>query len=143
MPTEAERRANAETRKRVDHLFRIYRAVAVALVIGGLATIGGGALAFVRIGQVVDAQDRAQDRLADLVRESDRERFRNARRACLEQNARHDGTVRTLDARLRMAPPAQARRAAESRDFTVSLIDALAPKRPNCTAYARELVAAK
>ena len=64
------------------------------------------------------------------------------RQVCLEQNARHDRTVRTLDEemarRLRQVGPSERVRLRASRAGTIALIDTLAPHQ-NCTDRARRL----
>lgn len=71
------------------------------------------------------------------------ERADSIRRACIEQNARHDATVATLDRllaeRMNEVPPARRAQLRDSRRFTVLLIDALAPKR-DCSARVAESV---
>lgn len=61
------------------------------------------------------------------------ERERNVRANCEQINARHDATIRQLDAllaqRLRTASPADRERIEQSRASTVLLINALVPKR--------------
>jgi hypothetical protein len=56
---------------------------------------------------------------------------------CIGQNMRHDNTVRVLDRQLDLAKdkatPAQLIQIRKSRQFTVFLLDALAPKQ-NCSA---------
>lgn len=56
-------------------------------------------------------------------------------RECHDQNQRHDHTVAELDVLLaraeKHAPPAQRKQMAASRQFTILLIDQLAP-RQNC-----------
>lgn len=144
MPTpEARERRDTEAtqqRERVDHLFTLYRFVAIGLAVGALVGLGGGALAFVRMGQVVDDVKDAQTAVQA-------ERYRNVLLNCAQSNERHDSTVRVLDSRLAVAQqaakPAQIKQLRESRAFTVALIDALAPRRPNCGAYARAQVSAK
>jgi len=54
---------------------------------------------------------------------------------CLEQNTRHDETIRALDDAIAGLPPDRRQRAQANRDNTVALIDALAPKR-DCRALA-------
>lgn len=71
------------------------------------------------------------------------ERGRNVRNSCEETNRRHNSTVARLDARLDKAKlrasPAQANRLRESREFTVSLIDALQPVQ-DCDEVVRDQV---
>ncbi|MEJ7784749.1 MAG: hypothetical protein WKF96_08100 [Solirubrobacteraceae bacterium] len=65
--------------------------------------------------------------LAVAIQES---RLDGIRRNCVDQNRRHDATVRTLDSNIAKLPPGDRRtRAKLSRDSTVLLIDALAPRR--------------
>lgn len=80
--------------------------------------------------------------------------------ACLDQNSRHDATIKEFDARimranpdkiqkqpldrvrvmylayLRALPPKEAKRVAASHDFTLALVQALAPSR-NCAQVVR------
>lgn len=63
------------------------------------------------------------------------------RRACVEQNARYDGTVHALDqliANVKRTDPARAKRAGEGRASTILLISALAPRR-DCRALVARL----
>jgi hypothetical protein len=61
------------------------------------------------------------------------ERARSIRAGCVEQNERNRNTIRQLDIGLAQARvsagPAQVARIKRSRDFTVSLVDALVPVR--------------
>lgn len=71
---------------------------------------------------------------ASRVDQINRERAANIARSCREVNERHDATIRELDrlfaVRLRGADSqSERKRAQESRDGTVLLIDALAPRR--------------
>lgn len=56
-------------------------------------------------------------------------------RQCTDQNARHDGTIHTLDDLLKKSGVSEARRKA-SRATTVLLINAIAPKVKDCQALA-------
>jgi len=78
-----------------------------------------------------------RERIADL----DRSRAEIIHSDCLDQNERNTATLRELDRRLELAisdNPERAASARASRDFTVALIDALAPHR-DCAALVREL----
>ena len=59
---------------------------------------------------------------------------------CRQQNERHDETIRVLDERIAQLPDSQQVRAAQSRQYTVALIEALSPKFPDCDARAEQLV---
>lgn len=48
-------------------------------------------------------------------------------RSCNDQNARHVETIRTLDNLIAKLPPSQRAQANRSKQFTVLLINALAP----------------
>ena len=78
----------------------------------------------------------ANGRLAGEIQD---ERARSVRASCQEVNDRHDTTIATLDKLLAKLPPSQRARAKSSRDGTVLLIEALAPKR-NCEALVRRTV---
>jgi hypothetical protein len=84
-------------------------------------------------------QGRANDR--DQIRAIQEERIGNIRDNCVETNRRHDATIAALDARfVQLAASASAKERQQlqaSRDFTVSLIDALAPK-DDCAARVRD-----
>lgn len=56
-----------------------------------------------------------------------RERRAAVIRACQDTNERHRNTIRTLDQRIAKLPPKQRAQAMNGRDFTVQLINALAP----------------
>jgi hypothetical protein len=75
-----------------------------------------------------DAQDRA-------IQAS---RVEVAKDNCRSQNERHDNTVRQLDNRIAELSGRERARADRNRDFTVSLIEALAPKR-NCKALVEQI----
>ena len=60
-------------------------------------------------------------------------------RACREQNVRRARTIRELDRRLAALPPESRDRARESRDFTLALIEQLAPHR-DCVKRADRLI---
>jgi hypothetical protein len=57
------------------------------------------------------------------------ERARATLEACRAQNRRHDNTVARVNERYRTLPPVERREAREGRDYTIALVDALAPKR--------------
>lgn len=63
---------------------------------------------------------------------------------CRDVNQRHDNTVRTLNALVvearKKASPKRAAQLKQSIASTTLLIDALAPKRPDCAAYANSIV---
>lgn len=60
-------------------------------------------------------------------------------RACRDQNARHFNTIKTLDKLIAQLPESQRKQAEGSRNFTVLLIDALAPVQ-NCKKLVNESV---
>lgn len=125
-----DQRQDFHSRARIVSLEQRYRKVAK-----GLVTMTALTLVAVIVGFVM---------IRNVINDVQAERFRNVKALCDQTNERHDNTVKELDARLALAklklPPAQQKRVAESRDFTVALIDALAPTHPDCAAYARELV---
>jgi hypothetical protein len=117
----------AKQRDRIDRLYLIYRRAAIALGVGVIVVVVTFILAFVRIGRVVQAQQDA--------------RYRTLLTSCRDQNMRNARTVVRLDTALRLreaaaSSPAERRRLVASRQFTVGLIDALAPHRPDCVTYA-------
>jgi hypothetical protein len=62
------------------------------------------------------------------------------RRSCVEQNARHDQTIRKLDEIVRgVSEPARRARAERNKDGTIALIEAAIPKR-DCEKRAKQLV---
>jgi cell division protein FtsN len=95
--------------------------VALAVIVGIIAATGV-VLAILAYGKINPTIQAIQA-----------ERARNVRANCLDTNDRHDRTIATLDRRLqvavRRAPPAQARQIRASREFSVALINALAPRR--------------
>lgn len=127
---EGDARWDHATRERVDRLFRLFRAVAIALVVGGLVGIGAGALAFVRIGAQQQDLERQQQDIARLVAAVQAERFNNAYIGCLQQNDRNRATKAAF-------PPSSPKR---SRELTFALIDALVPVRDDCDTFARTQV---
>lgn len=82
---------------------------------------------------------------SDRVEEIQQERAANIVRGCRDQNKRHDDTVMQLDALLTIAKlsvagePGRAEQIEQSRDFTVALIDALAPVR-DCQAVIEQQI---
>lgn len=70
---------------------------------------------------------RSARALAVAIQQS---RLEGIRRVCLDQNMRHDATIRRLDSNIVKLPPGERReRSKLSRDSTVLLIDALVPRR--------------
>lgn len=100
------------------------RAVTVLITMACLLGVGNSVLNAISISRIQQSREYA------------------IRSQCLEQNARHDGTIATLDqvlATIRRTDPAQYRQAAAGRENTVLLIDALAPKR-SCEQRVKQLV---
>jgi hypothetical protein len=60
------------------------------------------------------------------------------REQCQGQNARHDRTIRELDAQIADLPQARRREAEARREGTVALIKALVPKR-DCRAVVAQI----
>lgn len=81
---------------------------------------------------------------AQRVHDIQQSRRDNTVEACLAQNDRHDNTIAALDAELaelsKSLKPAEAAQLKQSRDFTVLLINALAPYTEDCDAKARRQV---
>ena len=67
------------------------------------------------------------------------QRVAAVRMSCQDQNRRHDETIATLDKLIAQVPGSRRQRAKESRNSTVLLINALAPKR-DCEAVVRAAV---
>lgn len=152
---EPERREDGWSRERItevlrasikdrQHLNRHLRWVEWAVVAQGVALIVSmllitGIPGGVYTGLIGANSDRATeskrvaDRLAGIVDQIQAERKANIEKNCRDLNARNVATVRELDARLAAArsqlSPAERAQLKESRDFTVALIDALAPRR--------------
>lgn len=79
---------------------------------------------------------------AHTINEIQKSREDSIRSQCREQNARHDGTIATLDQvlqNIKRTDPAQYKQAQAGRDNTVLLIDSLTPKR-DCELRVRQLV---
>jgi hypothetical protein len=108
--------------------------ISVVSVIAGLAMAGAFAVAGAYLVGLSARTDSIQASRAENVRAN-----------CTEQNERHDNTIRTLDSVLRdakrRASPARREQLAQSRESTVLLINALAPKR-DCEQRVREQVTA-
>jgi hypothetical protein len=84
--------------------------------------LGAGSLLFAAV-----LSQRIQSQRAEAIRDG-----------CLEQNARHDGTIKTLDRLIAAAPPGPERvRAIHNRAGTVLLIEQLAPKK-DCAELVRK-----
>ena len=111
------------------------------LVYGVLALLPLNA-ALLAVLTVWGVQGRANDRAQ--IEAIQQERIANIRNACEETNQRHDATIAALDARFDQlkagASLAERQQLQASRDFTVSLIDALAPTH-DCAARVREQTA--
>jgi hypothetical protein len=79
------------------------------------------------------------NKASDLAQAIQRQRVSQARDNCLDENARHKNTVDTLDGLIADLPAARRKQAEASRQFTVLLIDALAPVR-DCDLVAKAVV---
>jgi hypothetical protein len=91
---------------------------------------------------VIDVGKKASTRNSERIADIQAQRKDSILSSCRDQNGRHDNTIRKLDKGLAAATkahPERAVQARESRSFTVTLIEALAPKQ-NCEQRARELV---
>lgn len=112
----------------IEQLTRRTFQILIALCI--IAAVGGGVTLLLQVKKL-DKADRARD-LALTVQE---QRVQATKITCADQNLRHDQTIAALDvilARTRKgASPADVRRIDQSRERTVLLINALAPRR-NC-----------
>jgi cell division protein FtsB len=76
----------------------------------------------------------------DLLQAIQRERARNVRTNCEEQNRRHDATIRQLHRLVDELPPGPRKvRAVQGMAGSVALIQALAPKR-DCRALVAQQV---
>lgn len=58
---------------------------------------------------------------------------------CVDQNRRNLKTIKTLNNEINQLPASERLRAAQSKEFTILLVQALVPKR-NCMAVARAAV---
>lgn len=98
----------------------------------GLGVIAHSVALIIAFGQVHRQVERIND-----------ERTRNILMVCADTNARHDGTIRALNVilarQLKTAGPRERARLRASRENTVLLIEALAPKR-DCVRLARQQV---
>jgi hypothetical protein len=74
--------------------------------------------------------------LAHAIQE---QRVTQAHDNCLDENTRHRNTVATLDGVIARLPAARRKQAEASRQFTVLLIDALAPVR-DCELVAKSVI---
>lgn len=97
-----------------------------------------------QVDRLAANQAAAQAREAQaLAQATAQERKQAIRLQCQQQNHRHDATIRELDHELaiysrRIKRPAQRQQLAASRQFTVLLIDRLAPKQ-KCAAVVAQL----
>lgn len=123
-------------------LRRHVRYIEFAVAVFGITII---VTTFGLVNLIQENGDRAREVRA-AVQQIQTEREANIERACLDQNERHDDTIKELDLRLSLATLADPFMAAtariqikQSRDFTVALIDALAPRR-DCAAVKAQLI---
>lgn len=70
-----------------------------------------------------------RSQLQSFAEKIQQNRVEVTRRACEDQNTRHDDTVTQLDALIALAPANQRAQAKASEKYTVRLIDALVPVR--------------
>lgn len=99
-----------------------------------VTVIVGIALILNSLGAVI-ALENNQARIKQIQRE----RVSAVLRNCVDQNQRHDRTIRELDRLIRHVRPSQRTRAVQSRAGTVLLINSLAPKR-DCRRLASQAV---
>lgn len=93
-------------------------------------------------GTVLDT-NRQADQNARITAQIQRERARNVRSNCEEQNRRHDATVRQLHRLVAELPPGPRKvRAVQGMAGSVALIQALAPRR-DCSALVARQVSTK
>jgi hypothetical protein len=98
----------------------------------GLAVIAGAFLLAVVLG--VSTLSGVFSRTADnaaFAEAIQKERARATLENCQMQNARNRNTVAQVRKRYRSLPPAERRAGRDNRDYTIALIQALAPMR-NC-----------
>jgi hypothetical protein len=140
------RRSMADRRrlnKRVRYIEAACAALSVFLIVSmGLTTgVPGTALR----GLIGQNRQRASEAKA-LAVEIQRQRAASLRLLCVQQNHKHDRTLRTLDRRLELrvktASPERAQEIRASRASTVALIDSLAP-RQDCGAFVRQQMRAR
>lgn len=67
------------------------------------------------------------------------QRKESIRRGCEDQNARHNNTISILNSLIAKLPPDQRARAQANKEFTILLINALAPKQ-NCNLLVKKAV---
>lgn len=84
-----------------------------------------------------ETNDLAQEN-QDVIEAVQTSREDATRSNCEQQNSRHDDTIKNLDAGLAAVPPDQRQQAAQTRAFTITLIDALVPKQ-DCDERVRAL----
>ena len=116
------RRREDELEELLEHgsrNFRRYRRRAYA----GFAILAASST--VALLWVADTADRA----GVLAQEIQRQRVESIRSACVEQNARHDATIRALDTLIARLPENRQQRAREGRSNTALLIESLQPRR--------------
>lgn len=141
MTSENDRRTDTETSERLDAIEKGYRrwAHSTTVILSGLFVLQF-ALGLLSI-HLLGAND-------DRVKDINANRKESVLSSCAETNSRHDATIAALDDRLQQAidsgqvPEEDLDRLRESRRFTVSLIDALAPER-DCELRAKCLLEPK
>lgn len=142
-------KATSEDRKRLDrHLTWVERAVLfeglvlvlVSILLGGVPLTGYGGLTGANAQRAREARETAVQlelvvrRLGTLVERIQAERRRNILTSCIKQNVINQKTIEKYDRNIEAArasgliPKAQLRRLAESRKFTVDLINTLAAR---------------
>lgn len=128
LPADSDPRVDHESRDEIKDTLRTVKRYLGILIV---ATLGFAVLTvYLDRHQANEIQDQRRTTLIT---------------ACAEQNARHDATILKYDTSIQAAIDAglikgeRLQRARESRQFTVGLINALAPVR-NCEARARRFV---
>jgi hypothetical protein len=110
-----------------------YRTIAIAAL--GISILLAGVLGVDRLSQTAERSHRNAD-IVDAIQE---ERARAVRMNCEGQNARNRETVRRVRERFRSLSPTERREGREGRDYTIALVNALAPVR-NCDRVVRRTV---
>lgn len=130
---------------RDDAVGRLLVAVLCAVAIVGITSGAGIAIAVYQSDQADKAAQEAQqsaDEAKAILAQVQAERKRNVRGNCEDVNQRHDNAAARLDGLIEQIEDPIRRAAAErSKDFTLTLIDAIVPER-NCEAYAEGQVQA-
>lgn len=119
----------------------------VYLLLVAIAAISVAVLLFLLVGaqnSIRDQQNKIEDlssENADRIRDIEQSRYSLVFNGCLDTNERNRNTRATLDAIIAGVEDPRQRAAAEaSKQYTILIIDAIAPVHKNCAVYAKRRI---